>query len=113
MKYHKIRNVPMEVCTAEQKIASNIAFRLHINYQDDYDKVKGYPEIVVSDAINQLVTAGVKLYTTAYEYKPGKYNLDAIASALRAGLREYMDKPQIFTMYSQIGKAFPAYYLNQ
>ena len=26
MTYHKIRNVPLEVCTAEQMVAYNIAF---------------------------------------------------------------------------------------
>ena len=25
MKYHKIKNIPLEVCTAEQKIAYNLA----------------------------------------------------------------------------------------
>ena len=112
MKYHKIRNIPLEVCTAEQMIASNIAFRLHISYQDEYDKIKGFPEIVVSDAVDQLVNAGVKLYTQAPDYNPDRYNLDAITSALRAGLRGYMDKYQIFTSHAQVGKAFPAHYLK-
>ena len=35
IKYHKIKNVSIEICTAEQIIAYNLAFNIHINY--DYD----------------------------------------------------------------------------
>lgn len=36
MKWHKIRNVPIDVCSAEQKVAYNMAFRVHINQGDQY-----------------------------------------------------------------------------
>ncbi len=39
MKYHKIPNVEKSVCSAEQMIAYNIAFRLHISYADQFKKV--------------------------------------------------------------------------
>lgn len=38
MKYHKIRNVSLNVCTAEAKIAYNIAFAYTWDYRDEYKK---------------------------------------------------------------------------
>lgn len=39
MKYHKIRNVSLNVCTAEAKIAYNIAFAYTWDYRDEYKKM--------------------------------------------------------------------------
>ena len=39
MKYHKIAGVEKAVCTAEQKIAYNLAFRAHIANQSEFDRV--------------------------------------------------------------------------
>lgn len=111
MKYHKIRNVAKETCTAEQKIAYNLAFRVHINYQDDFNRVNSInPGSAKHDAV-KLASDAIRTYTLAYDYKPGKYDLDAIQAALNAGLYEYLCKPFIATDYERIGKAFPAHYL--
>ena len=41
-----------------------------------------------------------------------KYNIDAIISALRAGLESYISGTHyILTTYEEIGEMFPAYYL--
>lgn len=111
MKYHKIRNVAKETCTAEQMIAYNLAFRVHISYQDDFNRVNAMNPGVARHEIASLVKEAIRHYTLAYDYKPGKYDLDAIAAALQAGLYDYLCKPFIATDYSQIGKAFPANYL--
>jgi len=34
MKYHKIRNVPLKVCTAEAKIAYNLASTYATDYRN-------------------------------------------------------------------------------
>lgn len=55
VKYHKIRNVPLEVCSAEQKIAYNLAFNIHINY--DYDPTVHSKAIVnlLADSQNHII----------------------------------------------------------
>ena len=40
LKTRKIRNVPKNVCTAEEKLAYNIAFRIEIGYGDLIRKLK-------------------------------------------------------------------------
>ncbi len=110
MKYHKIRNVALETCTAEQKIAYNIAFTAHINYGDQFSKLQC--EVTRSEAIGEIIRREMKGYKNAYTYKPGKYDEDSIFCCLNAGLQKYLLKPFIASDYETIGKAFPAYYLN-
>lgn len=111
MKYHKIRNVEKTICTAEQKIAYNIAFNLHITYQRDFDRVNACnPGGAKADCV-RLAHDGLNSYQMSYDYKPGKYDEDSIFCALNAGLYGYLCKPFIASNYEQIGKAFPALYL--
>lgn len=99
MKYHKIKGIDKSICTAEQKIAYNLAFA-----NKDFVMRAGYD---VPTAAHKIV----ELYQNGYDYKPGKYDIDAIFSALLAGLKDYCEHPFIATDYETIGKAFPALYL--
>lgn len=109
MKYHKIRGVNMNVCTAEQKIAYNLAFRASVSYMDAYKKARSASAVCVSDVLHQIVENELE----AWSYNPDycKYNADAINAALNAGIRGYMEAPFIATSYEEIGAAFPARYL--
>ena len=113
MKYHKIRNVPIDICSAEQKIAYNIAFRLRSTYYDDYKQAAACCRICEEDFLNSLIKQGMKEYSYTKDGKNGKYDIDAIFSSLRSGIREYMqDKYSIYTSFEQVGKTFKASYLN-
>lgn len=101
MKYHKIRGIDISVCSAEQKIAYNLV-------SAHYDCVLNGNFHAWPEASHFLV----KLYTQGYDYKPGKYDIDAIFCAINAGIESFCKKPFIATSYDQIGKAFPAHYLN-
>ena len=109
MEYHKIRGVDMEVCTAEQKIAYNMAFSAHISFQDRYNSAKKVSAICKADVLDQIVRHEMDCY--GYTDK-GRYDVDAIFAALRGGIETYMDKPFIATSYAEIGKTFPANYLK-
>lgn len=103
MKYHKIPGFPLETCTAEQKIAYNLAW--------------AYSDCVVrSGSFSGVPEAArwiVKLYTLGYSYRPGRYDIDAIFCALNAGLQRYIDrKMPILASYGDIGEMFPADYLE-
>ena len=52
--YYKIKDIDKSICTAEQKIAYEIAFRLHINYQDRWDEMRSTKaaESAMSNAIS-------------------------------------------------------------
>lgn len=110
MKYHKIRNVPIDVCTAEQKIAYNLAFANTYELSIEYHAAQSgiIRAEIVRDAVNCCMTC--------WSYGPcnnGRYNTDAIFCALNAGIEKYLQKREIFTDYKQVGEAFPAYYLNK
>ena len=114
LKYHKIKNVPLEVCTAEQKVAYNIAFAVHINYQDKYDKAKAISSICADDVVRDIILMEVQNFKKGMEeglYK-GHFDIDAIQACLNAGLVDYLDHFFIAWEYEQIGKAFPAHYLK-
>ena len=106
MKYHKIKNIPLTICTAEQKIAYNLACSNYRNYIDTYNKMpmQFQKDAIIHRAINDMI----KLYGNN-----NKYNIDAIASCLRAGFENYINgKYHILSSYEDIGRMFPAYYLN-
>ena len=109
MKYHKIRNIDINTCTAEQKIAYNMAFSAHISFGDRFRKLD--TAMAKDDAVHDIIRNLFKQYHAGYNYKAGKYNEDAIQAALNAGLRSYLEKPFIACDYESVGKAFPANYL--
>ena len=108
MKYHKIRNVEKTVCAAEQMIAYNIAFRQHISYQHDFDQVNACDPEAAKSYCEKLVHNGLSMFRRAPDYKPGKFDEDAIFYSLNAGLYGYLSKPFIAANYEAVGKAFPA-----
>lgn len=106
MKTRKIRNVAKEVCTAEQKIAYNMAFRAHISYGDQYKAA--YSNVDKSQIVFKIRDSLIDAFKRDYDTKA--YNLDVIFVALNQGLRNYLEKPFIATDYEEIGKAFPIPY---
>lgn len=99
MKYHKIRNVPLEICTAEQMIAYNIAFA-------NYDWIRTRAFANWRDEIRTICGRYAK------DPKFTRYDMDAVQSALLAGFEQYALCPFIASDYEKIGKSFPALYLD-
>lgn len=116
LQYRKIRGVDKAICTAEQKIAYNMAWRIYGDVRfakswQQYDSGK-VPAFLQNDweskAIREYFTTWQRDYNKASAY----YNEDAIFSALRAGLHGYIaNHGPILTTYEEIGQAFPAHYL--
>ena len=104
MKLHKIRKVDKAVCSCEQKIAYNAAFRAEMYYGNSYRRL---PECEKGETILKIADCMMTMYRNGYSYKPGRYNEDAILAALRAGLAAYLEKPFIACDYDAIGTAFP------
>lgn len=109
MKYHKIHGVEKSICTCEQKIAYNLAFRAHINYGDEFK------QLPTAAAKSSAVADIVHFYINAWKRDGGaavdRYDIDSIFCALNAGLWGYLERPFIAASYEQIGAAFPAHYL--
>lgn len=64
--------------------------------------------------LNASVRKMLDLYRMGRDYKPGKYNEDAIFCALNAGFENYLKaKYHILSSYKEIGEMFPANYLNK
>lgn len=115
MKYHKIHGVEMSVCTAEQKIAYNLAWRANLRCGERFRAC--LPLVTFSEAKSCALKIAREMLdeyrlSYAYQLKPGKYTDAAIFGALIAGMYDYLCKPFIATDYERIGQAFPARYLN-
>ena len=96
MTFKKIPNIDKEVCTAEQKIAYNFAFR--------YREFDGNKELF---DLLQVVTAEIK----GNEQITKRYDIDSIIHCLRNGYIEYRkNNPAILTDYETIGKVFYSLY---
>ena len=109
MKYHKIRNIPLTVCTAEQKIAYNLAFSNSHIFKKEFDRMP------CAFQKSEVAAAAVRFCMKQWGYSESvnKYDIDAIFSALNAGMEDYIkNNCPIFASYENIGKAFPVYYLK-
>ena len=109
MKYHKIRNVPLEVCTAEQMIAYNAAFASRDLF------VKQFKAQVVQLHRGDICLEFVRFCLNKLKQNEKilkKYDIDSIQCALNAGAENYLDSNNsILSSYEEVGKMFPAYYL--
>lgn len=107
MKYTAIPGVKKTVCTAEQKIAYELAWRYKDQIKAAYEKCAWG-----CDKCGVIRTAVLEL-TRAFEreHPTHKYNVDAIYCSL-GSLEEYINGGgKILWSYKEIGEAFPAYYL--
>lgn len=108
IKYHKIKGIDKRICTAEQKVAYNMAFNIHIERGDEYDAMK--TAVDKSNAIAEWVDTECRLFSQ--NHPEAKIDIDGVFAALRLGLPKYLTKDGFFiaTDYRQIGDAFPAVY---
>lgn len=113
MKYHKIRGVDKFVCTCEQMIAYNVAFTYTHKYRETWRKTKDqYMRFQQLEFINEAVQWCMK-FVKDNEEVCKKYDIDAIWCALCNGLENYWNGNTILWSYEDIGKIFPAPYLNE
>lgn len=104
MKYGKIKGIEKNICTAEQVVAYNLAFKYRDMIKPVYDKMPmGFQK-------NEVIMQAARRLSNEVE----KYDADAVFCALTAGLEKYMNsKYAILTTYSEISEMFPALYLNE
>ena len=113
MKYHKIPRVDKSVCTAEQKIAYNYAETYCYEYRKTWkESAHKYFGFQRKEFIAEAVAWCMKLMKNNKKIVE-KYDLDAIQSALNAGMENYFNGAYgILGSYEEIGETFPALYLN-
>lgn len=99
MTFKKIPNVGKDICTAEQKIAYNFAFRYR-----DFDGSKELTDLLL------VVVADIKCNPKLMK----RYDIDSIIHCLRNGYIEYRkNHPAILTDYKTIGEIFYSLYSVQ
>lgn len=106
MKHHKIPNVEITVCTAEQMIAYNLAFSAHDLYRKPFADAS-------TEADRFAIVADMARTLTMRQFRKG-INPDAVFASLNAGLYSFLSRnaAPIFFSYSEVGAAFPAPYLK-
>ena len=113
LQYHKIPNVDKSICTAEAKIAYNMAFRIGLGKHrgwGDIPKWEGSPRFVQFEW--EAAQIEFELNSWKRTEPNSRYNVDAIQSCLRAGLHEYLTRGcPVFSDYEDVGKCFKSLYL--
>ena len=109
MKYHKIKNINLQECTCEQKIAYNLAFSNAHLFKKAYENTPA--QFNKSSVIYDAVKFCIKQWRNSYSYTQ-KYDIDAIFCALNSGLENYIKAGcPVLASYEAIGEMFPANYL--
>ena len=99
MKYklHKIKNVPLDICSCEQKIAYNLAFALIEIYRAE-------PKIARNATPEAFAVFAVNLHNAYGQF--AKYDKKAIKAALANGIDKYNENFFIASDYETIGNTF-------
>ena len=100
MKYHKIKNIDKSVCTADQKIAYNLAW---------YECFGA--ENLTADDCENVIEGCMKHWSREIAKCPksAQYDSDAILASLNAGMRNYIASGcRIPSSYEAVGEMFPA-----
>lgn len=88
VKVKKIRNIPLEVCVAEQVAAYNLAYDLASTFKDLSSAVEHAADRVQnSDCV--------------------KANTDLILDIFEQNYMRFLEKPAILFSYTEVGKQFP------
>ena len=104
MKTHKIQGVEKDVCTAEQKIAYNMAF-------SDYPTIQRVLRDYCKDEAAAIAYRLRDIHIEELKRQGSRYNLDAVFCAYNAGIWDYVARDyHIIGSYEDIGKAFPVLY---
>lgn len=109
MKIHKIRNVDINVCSKEQKIAANLAWHYHSWLGRKFREFQG-TEAEKCNAIADIRDRMIEDFKSNYSTKG--LDMDAVFVALNQGLRAYIERPsaKIYADYAEIGRDFPIPY---
>ena len=104
MKLHKLPNVSVQTCSAEQKLA----YDLTVVYADVYAPLwrKARSETEKQSVLDEAVDAMVCRYITSYRFSAGKRDINALRAALRNGLPRHFDHPEYLYEYDAIGRRF-------
>ena len=102
LKCKKIYGVEKIVCTYEQKLAYEYAFRWYDIYKTNCKRCSA--EIQKSDILQDIIKKVEADINSREDMK--KYNIDAIIIAFRQGFNNYCDDFFIAFDYKKIGEIF-------
>lgn len=101
MSLHKIRGIDKAVCSAEQKIAYNIAWRIG---EDCRYNLSAFSAADERGAVEDYRRA----WERDYPREAQKYDTNAIFAVLASGLHDYLTAGgRIMASYTEVGQAFP------
>ena len=102
MKLKKIYGVQLDVCSGEQKIASNYAWMYRDILRRNYETAKSKSDFI-NKAASDIADEFIRVYPES------KINSEGVRIALLGGLEQFITGggSGIFTSYEEVGRAFP------
>ena len=104
--YHQINQIPIEVCSAEQKLAYNMTRKSYTLFQSRWNKAKN--DLAKTRIAADIVTFAVDTIESAKSKSKEKYDMSAAVKIMYLNLFDYMENPKVIDpeAYAEIGKAF-------
>lgn len=100
-KIHKIRNVDLTVCTAEQMLAYNAADQISSVFGH---RIAAADESTRPELINQAINTAMGWFSPR---AAERYNMDTVKACIAAGLPGYLAGHRLYSSYAEVGEAFP------
>lgn len=104
--YHQINQVPIEVCSAEQKLAYNMTKKSYTLFRSRWSKAKN--DLAKTRIAADIVTFAVDTIESAKSKPEYKYDMSEAVKIMYLNLFDYMENPKIIDpkAYAEIGKTF-------
>lgn len=109
-KLHKVGvDVPLHVCSAEQKIAYNIASNLVIDHAEMFNRLISSREYhsAIDGMLSGIVGTAMIEWNTRHHAR--NYNPEMIELAISNGVRNYFLVPFTAKSYAEISRTFPLF----
>ena len=104
--YHQINQIPIEVCSAEQKLAYNMTKKFYSLFRSQWNNAKD--DLTRTKIAADIVTIAVDTIESTRSKSKEKYDMSEAVKIMYLNLFDYMENPKIIDpdSYAEIGKAF-------
>lgn len=103
--YHKINSLPIEVCSAEQKVAYSLLTNFQKCYKTRWKDATAKNSIARIRSAAEIMAIAVNFISDAPNVYKNKYDVEEVMKLVYINLYYFMDNPVECSTYEEIGNA--------
>lgn len=104
--YHQIKSIPIDVCSAEQKLACNMMEKSYNLFKNRWNSAKD--SVAKTRIAADIVSFAVDIVESSRSKAKEKYDMTEVIKIMYVSIFDYMNHPKTIDPkdYNEIGKIF-------